>query len=148
MRASEPAYVTERTAFVTQEPLPEVEINGVDLKVLRGYLFFQGLRHHSGMFVQPLAFPDSSFLYSLTRITRLPGLYLYIVILDLVDWSARVYSKENGEPTFRLATFTASNVVFGRPVVGVASVGQLIPDGPSDVASNKDCGLPSEITIA
>jgi len=134
--------------FVTQrEPLPEVEINGLDLKVQRAHQFLQSLRHHSAIFVRPLAFPDSSLLYSLTERRQGGDLVLYIVIVDHVDQTTRVYSEENGVPTFRMATFSVSNVeaaVLSQPEldqvrVTSAMVGRLIPDEARDhVTSNED----------
>ena len=119
----------------------------IDLKVQRATHFFRSLGRHSGIFVQPLAFPDSSLLYFL--IWRGTGLGLFIVIVDHVDQTARVYYEENGVPTFRLATFTVTNVevaALGRPKldgykvrVASAVVGQPILDEPEDhVASNGD----------
>ena len=141
--------------FVTQrEPSFEVEINGFDLKVQRADQFFQSLRYHSGIFVKPLAFPDSSLLYSLVGIKKDEHPKLFIVIVDHVDQITRVYSEENKEPKFRSAKFTVCNVEgpaviqvgprqpkpFGYQVRGgSAVVGELIPEEPEDhVASNED----------
>ena len=137
---SERFFSSRGEPFVTQ-PLSNVEINRLDIKVQRANQFLQSLRHHSGISVQPLAFPDSSLLYSS------PGSSegLYIVIVDQVDRTARIYSEENGVPQFRWGTFTVSNVEAGPELYGnqvrVASavVGQRIPDRLEDyVASNQN----------
>ena len=131
--------------FVTQSKPPRVENEKLVLEVLRAGQFFQSLRRHSGISVQPLAFPDSSLLYSLVQSQSGQQLDLYIVIVDHVDQTARVYLEDNAAPKFRLATLTVSHVRDAVELDGcqvrVASVvvGQLIPDEAEDhITSNED----------
>ena len=142
--------------FVTQrEPssLPDVEINGLELNVQRAYQSLQSLSRHSGIFIERLdrrAFPNRSFLYSLTPRKTGLKLDLFILIVDdnEVDQMARVYYQENEMSKFRFATYTARHVegpvVFGRPKPegyqirgGSVVVGGLIHDISKDhVASD------------
>ena len=81
MNVCVPGVVTQRESF------PEVKIDGLEslgLGVQWAYQFFQWLWYHSDIFIQPLAFPDSSLFYSLIK-SKKEGLDLYIVIVNHVD---------------------------------------------------------------